>query len=99
VTKLVLHLSHNDPAALATVPALAERLQPGTSANPSALEVYVFGPADGALSAGDRAEFNTRIDALVEPGVRVTRCIGLARQAVAVGFPRLAAAAATVVTS
>ena len=113
MSKLVLHLFHNDPAALATVPAMAERLHQATDAARPALEVYVFGPAEGALSAPDRAEFNTRIDGLVKLGVRVTTCIGLAQQAgaeaafrarglvlesAAVAFPRFAAEAATVIT-
>jgi hypothetical protein len=113
MSKLVLHLFHNDPAALATVPALAERLHAATDPARPALEVFVFGPAEGALSAGDRAEFNDRINGLVKLGVRVTTCIGLAQQAgaeaafrgrglglesAAVAFPRFAAEAATVIT-
>ena len=113
MSKLVLHLFHNDPAAMATVPALAERIHQGVGENRPELEVYVFGPAEGVLSAGDRAEFNTRIDALIELGVRVTTCIGLAQQAgaeaafrargmalesAAVAFPRFAVEAATVIT-
>jgi hypothetical protein len=113
MSKLVLHLFHNDPAALATVPALAERLHQATELPRPALEVYVFGPAEGALSASDRPEFNSRIDGLVKLGVRVTTCIGLAQQAgaeaafrarglalesAAVAFPRFAAETATVIT-
>jgi hypothetical protein len=111
MSKLVLHLFHNDPAALSTVPTLAERMQ--QAADRPAFEVYVFGPAEGALSANDRAEFNARVDGLVKLGVRVTTCIGLAQQAgaeaafrarglllesAAVAFPRFAAEAATVIT-
>lgn len=110
--KLVLHLFRNDPAALATVPALAERLQQVPDPARPAFEVYVFGPAEGALSAADRAEFNAHIDGLVKLGVRVTTCIGLAQQAgaeaafrarglglesAAVAFPRFAAEGATVI--
>jgi len=113
MSKLVLHLFHNDPAALATVPALAERLHQATDESRPALEIFVFGPAEGALSASDRAEFNARVDGLVKLGVRVTTCIGLAQQAgaevafrarglalesAAVAFPRFAAEAATVIT-
>ena len=113
MSKLVLHLFRNDPAALSTVPALAERMQQAGGADRPAFEVYVFGPAEAALSATDRAEFNTRIDGLVKLGVRVTTCIGLAQQAgaeaafrarglvlesAAVAFPRFAAEAATVIT-
>ena len=113
MAKLVLHLFHNDPAALSTVPALAERMQQAVDADRPGLEVYVFGPVEGALSANDRAEFNARIDSLVKLAVRVTTCIGLAQQAgaeaafrarglllesAALAFPRFAAEGATVVT-
>jgi hypothetical protein len=113
MSKLVLHLFHNDPPALATVPALAERLHQATDPARPALEVFIFGPAEGALSAPDRAEFNQRIDGLVKLGVQVTTCTGLAQQAgaeaafrarglalesAAVAFPRFAAEAATVIT-
>jgi hypothetical protein len=113
MSKLVLHLFRNDPAALSTVPTLAERMQQAGDADRPAFEVYVFGPAEAALSATDRAEFNTRIDGLVKLGVRVTTCIGLAQQAgaeaafrarglalesAALAFPRFAAEGATVIT-
>ncbi|WP_155248060.1 hypothetical protein [Variovorax paradoxus] len=64
--ELVLHLFHNDPAALSTVPTH----QAHDTRRP-ALEVYIFGPAEGARSANDRAEFNGRIDAQVKLGVRI----------------------------
>jgi hypothetical protein len=51
MAKLVLHLLHDGPAALATVPALAERIQQASGAQQPALEVFIFGPAEGALSA------------------------------------------------
>lgn len=110
---LVVHLFRNDPAALSAVPALAERLQQAAGPKRPTFEVYVFGPAEGALSAPDCAEFNARIDGLVKLGVRVTTCIGLAQQAgaeaafrarglglesAAVAFPRFAAEDATVIT-
>lgn len=113
MTKLVLHLFHNDPAALATVPTLAERMHQATDVARPELEVYIFGPAEAALSANDKAEFNARIDGLVKLGVRVTSCIGLAQQAgaeasfrarglvlesAALAFPRFATEAATVIT-
>ena len=113
MANLVLHLFHNDPAALATVPTLAERLHQTTDAARPALEVYVFGPAEGAQSACDHTEFNARIDGLVKLGVRVTTCIGLAQQAgadaafrarglalesAAVAFARFATESATVIT-
>lgn len=113
MSKLVLHLFHNDPAALSTVPTLAERMQQAAEVDRPAFEVYIFGPAEGALSASDRAEFNARVDGLIKLGVRVTTCIGLAQQAgaeaafrargllfesAALAFPRFAAEGATVIT-
>lgn len=113
MSKLVLHLFHNDLAALSTVPALAERMQQEAEADRPAFEVYIFGPAEGALSAGDCAEFNARVDGLVKLGVHITTCIGLAQQAgaeaafrarglllesAALAFPRFAAEGATVIT-
>lgn len=65
MSKLVLHLFHDDLAALNIVPAMADRLHQGAGADAPALEVAIFGPAEAALSARDRAEFNARIDGLV----------------------------------
>lgn len=113
MSKLVLHLFHAEAASLATVPALAERLHQATDGGKPALEVYVFGPAEAALSAADQAPFNAQVDALLKQGVRVTTCIGLAQKAgaeaafrnrglalesAAVAFPRFAVEAATVIT-
>lgn len=111
MTKLVLHLFHADPAALATVPALAERIH-GTPQT-SALEVYLFGPAEQALTSPEAKAFNDQIDGLVKAGVRVTTCIGIAQkmgaeaaftarglalESAAVAFPRFAAEGATVIS-
>jgi hypothetical protein len=113
MSKLVLHLFNANPAALMTVPTLAGRLHQATDAGKPALEVFVFGPAEGALSSPEQAEFNAQIDGLVKQGVRVTTCTGLAQKAgaeaafqarglamesAATAFPRFAAEAATVIT-
>jgi hypothetical protein len=113
MSKLVLHIFHSDPASLATGASLAERLHQAPEPGRTPLEVYLFGPAEGALSAPDQAAFNARIDGLVKSGVRVVACIGLAQQAgaeaafrargialesAAVAFPRYAAEGATVIT-
>lgn len=113
MSKLVLHLFHRDAAALATVPSLAERIHQTPGADPDQLEVYVFGPAEGALSDAESAEFNARVDGLIQKGLRVTTCIGLAQQAgaeaafrarglalesAALAFPRYASEGATVIT-
>lgn len=111
MSKLVLHLFHADPASLATAHALAERIH---SAPPNGtLEIYLFGPAERMLADPEQTEFNSRIDALVKAGVRVTTCIGIAQQigaeaafrardlvleSAAVAFPRFAAEGATVIS-
>jgi hypothetical protein len=111
MAKLVLHLFNDNIAALATVPALAERIHQSPGAQTSSLEVYIFGPAEGALVKPELKEFNTQVDQLVKLGVRVTTCIGLAQkfgaesafkargiglESAAVAFPRFAAEGATV---
>lgn len=62
--KLVLHLFNSNPAALATVPSLADRLRQNPGAEQQPFEVYVFGPAEAALSSADQAAFNAQIDGL-----------------------------------
>jgi hypothetical protein len=113
MAKLVLHIFHGDPASLATGVALAERLQQAPQPGRVAFEVYLFGPAEGALSACGQSAFNAGIDRLVKADARVVACIGLAQQAgaeaalrsrgialesAAVAFPRYAAEGATVIT-
>lgn len=113
MSKLVLHLFHDDAPSLSTVAALAERMHQTPGGSAAALEVYVFGPAEAVLAAPDRTEFNAQIDNLVKQGVRVTTCIGLAQkfgaeaafrargialESAALAFPRFAAEAATVIS-
>ena len=111
MSKLVLHIFHADPAALATVPALAERIHGAPQG--SALEVYLFGPAEQALANPEAKTFNDQIDALVKSGGRVTTCFGIAQkmgaeaaftarglalESAAIAFPRFAAEGATVIS-
>ncbi len=113
MSKLVLHLFHDDPGALSTVPALAERIFQARDAGESELEVYVFGPAESVLSNPERKDFNASMDNLVKLGARVTACIGLAQklgseeafrrrgialESAAVAFPRFAREAAAVIS-
>jgi len=108
--KTVLHLFHADPASMQTVPALADRIR---STPDTALEVYIFGPAERMLADLEQTDFNAQIDALVTAGVPVTTCIGIAQQigaedafrarnlgleSAAVAFPRFAAESATVIS-
>ncbi|MDZ7812943.1 MAG: hypothetical protein U5L74_07435 [Ideonella sp.] len=76
MAKLVLHLFNANPAALMTVPTLAGRMLDALGAESPTLEIYVFGPAEGALSSPEQVEFNAQIDGLVGRGARVTTCTG-----------------------
>ena len=111
MSKLVLHIFHADPASLATVPALAERIHGAPQT--SALEVYLFGPAEQALANPEAKAFNDQINGLVKAGVRVTTCIGIAQkigaeaafaarglglESAATAFPRFAAEGAAIVS-
>jgi hypothetical protein len=113
MSKLVLHLFHDDSGAQSTVPALAERIFRAAPANGANLELYVFGPAESLLASSEHQEFNSQIDDLVKLGVRVTACVGLAQkfgseerfrrrgialESAAVAFPRFAVEGATVVS-
>lgn len=113
MSKLVLHLFHDDAPSLSSVAALAERIHQTPSGSAATMEVYIFGPAEGALVKPDQKEFNAQIDGLVKQGVRVTSCIGLAQkfgaeaafrargialESAALAFPRFAAEAATVIS-
>ena len=80
MSKLVLHMFHDDASSLSTVPALVERMQQSKTGIGSDLEVYVFGPAEAMLADSKRSEFNAQIDNLLKLGVRVTACIGLAQK-------------------
>lgn len=83
MSKLVLHLFHDDAPSLSTAPALAERMHQAPDGSATTLELYIFGPAEGALATPDQPErkaFNAQIDSLVLQGVRVTTCIGLAQK-------------------
>lgn len=83
MSKLVLHLFHDDAPSLSTAPALAEHMHQAPDGSATALDLYIFGPAEGALATLDQLErkaFNAQIDSLVQQGVRATTCIGLAQK-------------------
>ena len=83
MSKLVLHLFHDDVPSLSTTPALAERMNQAPDGSATALELHIFGPAEGALVNPDQPErkaFNAQIDSLVQQGIRATTCIGLAQK-------------------
>ena len=85
MAKVVIHLFHGDDDSLAAGSHVAERVRQVASNHGVDLEVYCFGPAQGALSdtTGDptRTEYNRQIDELVAAGVPVGACLNAARAA------------------
>ena len=85
MAKVVIHLFHADEDSLAAGSHVAERVRQVAGDSDVDLEVYCFGPAQGAL--GDtsedpiRAEYNRQIDELVAAGVPVGACLNAARAA------------------
>jgi hypothetical protein len=113
MSKLVFHLFHDDAGSLSTVPALVVRMLQAKPLSGVELEVYIFGPAEGALADTKRTEFNAQIDNVVKLGARVTACIGLAQkfgteeafhkrgialESAAIAFPRFTIEGSTVIT-
>lgn len=85
MAKVVIHLFHGDEDSLAAGSHVAERVRQVAGDQDVALEVFCFGPAQGALSdaSGDatRSEYNRQIDELVAAGVPVGACLNAARAA------------------
>ena len=85
MSKSVIHLFHGDDDSLSAGSHVAERIRQVASAQGVALEVFCFGPAQGALSAADespvRGEYNQQIDQLIAAGVPVGACVNAARAA------------------
>ncbi|MDA8356500.1 MAG: DsrE family protein [Actinomycetota bacterium] len=85
MAKVVIHLFHADEDSLSAGSHVAERVRQVAGEDGVDLEVYCFGPAQGAL--GDtseeptRAEYNRQIDELVAAGVPVGACLNAARAA------------------
>jgi hypothetical protein len=81
----VIHLFHGDDDSLSAGSHVAERIRQVASEQGVTLEVFCFGPAQGALSAADespvRGEYNQQIDELVAAGVAVGACVNAARAA------------------
>jgi len=85
MAKVIIHLFHGDNDSLAAGSHVAERVRQVAGDQHVDLEVYCFGPAQGALSDGStdptRTEYNAQIDALVAAGVPVGACLNAARAA------------------
>jgi hypothetical protein len=85
MAKVVIHLFHGDEDSLAAGSHVAERVRQVAGDQDVDLEVFCFGPAQGALSdaSGDatRDEYNRQIDELLAAGVPVGACLNAARAA------------------
>ncbi len=85
MSKSVIHLFHGDDDSLSAGSHVAERIRQVAAEQGVTLEVFCFGPAQGALSStGEtptRTEYNQQIDELIAAGVSVNACINAARAA------------------
>ncbi|MGC8474861.1 MAG: hypothetical protein ACP5NP_00765 [Acetobacteraceae bacterium] len=78
MTKIAVHIFHDDPSALGSGSHVAERMRQITAQSGVPVEVYVFGPAEKALADPARDVFNATIDGLIAAGVPVGTCIDIA---------------------
>lgn len=78
MTKIVIHLFHDDATSLANGSHVAERIRQVAGERKVQLEVYVFGPAEKALAKPELKDYNEQIDALACRGVAVRTCISIA---------------------
>ena len=85
MAKVVIHLFHGDEDSIAAGSHVAERVRQVAGDEHVDVEVFCFGPAQGALrdASGDptRSEYNRQIDELVAAGVPVGACLNAARAA------------------
>jgi len=85
MAKVVIHLFHGDEDSLAAGSHVAERVRQVAGDQQVDLEVFCFGPAQGALADTSddptRSEFNRQIDELTAAGVPVGACLNAARAA------------------
>ncbi|MGA1859847.1 hypothetical protein VH569_28005 [Azospirillum sp. 11R-A] len=75
MTKLVIHIFHDDPTSLAFAGDLAERVRQVKAERGVDLEVYVSGPARQALLNPAFTAFNDRIEVLTCDGIPVGACL------------------------
>jgi hypothetical protein len=85
MAKTVIFLFHGDEDSLSAGSHVAERVRQVADDQGVELEVYCFGPAQGALTAPSdekvRVEYRDQIDALAAAGVRVGACLNAANAA------------------
>ncbi len=85
MAKTVIFLFHGDDHSLNAGSHVAERIRQVADDEGVELEVFCFGPAQGALTEPSddkvRVEYRDQIDALVAAGVRVGTCLNAANAA------------------
>ncbi len=85
MAKVVIHLFHGDEDSLAAGSHVAERVRQVAGDQQVDLEVFCFGPAEGALAGTSQdptlLEYNRQIDELTATGVAVGACLNAARAA------------------
>jgi hypothetical protein len=85
MAKVVIHLFHADENSLSSGSHVAERVRQVAGEQQVDLEVFCFGPAQGALNDRSddpaRSEYNQQIDDLIKVGVTVGACLNSARSA------------------
>ena len=78
MTKLVVHIFHDDDSALGTGSHVSERIRQVKDPQGVALEVYVFGPAEKALADPARTAYRDTLATLAKNGVPVHVCRSIA---------------------
>jgi hypothetical protein len=85
MAKVVIHLFHGDEDSLSAGSHVAERVRQVAGDQAVDLEVFCFGPAQGALSDQSAVptltEYNQQIDDLIKAGVPVGACLNAAKAA------------------
>jgi hypothetical protein len=85
MAKVVIHLFPADENALSSGSHVAERVRQVAGEQQVDLEVFCFGPAQGALNDHSDdptlTEYNRQIDELIKAGVPVGACLNSARSA------------------
>lgn len=78
MSKVVIHLFHDDAASLGTGSHVSERIRQVREERGVALEVYVFGPAEKALADPGSVKFRETLVGLAKNGVPVHVCRSIA---------------------
>ena len=78
--KVVIHIFHADESSLGTGSHVAERIRQVKDQQGSALEVYVFGPAEKALDDTANVAFRDTLIALAKNDVPVHVCRDIAEK-------------------